>query len=192
LTSAREARSKTPTSPDPVKLTIARLPSGVNFTRIGNSPAWIVAATLSVAASTTEIVFASRLATHTSRPSGVTATPSAPLPVATSPVTLPAPRSTALNVPAAIDVTHARLPSGDAATMCETSLPVGIRFVTFPVFASTTASSFDPSDVTSRPPSGSPASPCGRERSPMSTVESVFPVPASISRTCRPGLPLFP
>jgi hypothetical protein len=86
-------------------------------------------------------------------------------------------------VPAAIDVTHARFPSGDAATMCETSFPVGIRFVTFAVFASTTASSFEPSEVTSRPPSGSAARPCGRDRSPRSTVDSVLPVPASIRTT---------
>ncbi len=53
----------------------------------------------------TEIVFAPRLATQTSRPSGVTSMPSAPFPVSTFCTTLPAARSITVTPPPASEET---------------------------------------------------------------------------------------
>jgi hypothetical protein len=126
LISARVAVSKTPTSPEPVNDTSARFPSGVNLTRIGNSPALIVAVTFAVFVSMAEIVFAPRFVTQTSRPSGVMSTPSAPLPVSTNCRTFPAVRSMIETPPADRDVTYARRMSREAVTMCDTSRLVGM------------------------------------------------------------------
>src|SRR5262245_28710665 len=83
-TGARVAASNTTTSLLRAFDTNTCLPSGVNFARIGNSPPdLIVATTVSDITSITEIEFAPRFVTQTSRPFGDTSMPSAPAAVGT-------------------------------------------------------------------------------------------------------------
>ena len=95
--------------------------------RMGKSAAFSVAMISRVFGFTTETVSASRLVIQTSRPSGVMSMPSAPAPVGICFRTFRPVRSIAVTDPEPMLATKARVASGVAETMWETSAPVGMR-----------------------------------------------------------------